>query len=220
MSSKNPNPEVEAAAAELRAGMEGLSDRQRAEATSALGSIGDKWWVLLVLGVISLVAGLLVVFNPNAAILTIAIFFGIWLLVSGIFTLIRGFGDTMETGARVLSIIVGALSIVLGIMCFRNIANAVELLALFVGIGLVMRGLLEFIVGLSAKGTDGRGSLIFLGVVTFALGVAALVWPNLALGTLVYLIGFALIVMAILEIISAFRVKAFGDRIDEVISVI
>ena len=79
-------------------------------------------------GVISLVAGLLVVFNPNAAILTIAIFFGIWLLVSGIFTLIRGFGDTMETGARVLSIIVGALSIVLGIMCFRNIANAVELL--------------------------------------------------------------------------------------------
>ena len=61
MSSKNPNPEVEAAAAELRAGMEGLSDRQRAEATSALGSIGDKWWVLLVLGVISLVAGLLVV---------------------------------------------------------------------------------------------------------------------------------------------------------------
>ena len=220
MSSKNPNPEVEAAAAELRAGMEGLSDRQRAEATSALGSIGDKWWVLLVLGVISLVAGLLVVFNPNAAILTIAIFFGIWLLVSGIFTLIRGFGDTMETGARVLSIIVGALSIVLGIMCFRNIANAVELLALFVGIGLVMRGLLEFIVGLSAKGTDGRGSLIFLGVVTFALGVAALVWPNLALGTLVYLIGFALIVMAILEIISAFRVKALGDRIDEVISVI
>ena len=220
MSSQNSNPEVEAAAAELRAGMEGLSDRQRAEATSALGSIGDKWWVLLVLGVISLVAGLLVVFNPNAAILTIAIFFGIWLLVSGIFTLIRGFGDTMETGARVLSIIVGALSIVLGIMCFRNIANAVELLALFVGIGLVMRGLLEFIVGLSAKGTDGRGSLIFLGVVTFALGVAALVWPNLALGTLVYLIGFALIVMAILEIISAFRVKAFGDRIDEVISVI
>ena len=220
MSSKNPNPEVEAAAAELRAGMEGLSDRQRAEATSALGSIGDKWWVLLVLGVISLVAGLLVVFNPNAAILTIAIFFGIWLLVSGIFTLIRGFGDTMETGARVLSIIVGALSIVLGIMCFRNIANAVELLALFVGIGLVMRGLLEFIVGLSAKGTDGRGSLIFLGVVTFALGVAALVWPNLALGTLVYLIGFALIVMAILEIISAFRVKALGDRIDEGISVI
>ena len=68
MSSKNPNPEVEAAAAELRAGMEGLSDRQRAEATSALGSIGDKWWVLLVLGVISLVAGLLVVFNPNAAV--------------------------------------------------------------------------------------------------------------------------------------------------------
>ena len=218
MSSQNSNPEVEAAAAVLRADMEGLSDGQRAEATSALGTIGDKWWVLLVLGVISLIAGLLIVFNPNAAVLTIAIFFGIWLLISGIFTLIRGFGDAMENGARVLSIIVGALSIVLGIMCLRNIASAVEVLALFVGIGLVMRGLLEFIVGLSAKGTDGRGSLIFLGVVTFALGIAALVWPNLALGTLVYLIGLSLIIMAILEIISSFRIKAVGDRIDEVIS--
>ena len=150
----------------------------------------------------------------------IAVFFGIWLLVSGIFTLIRGFGDKLDTSARVLSIIVGALSIVLGIMCFRSIADAVDILVLFIGIGLIMRGILEFVVGLGAKGVQGQGSMIVMGIVTLLLGIGILVWPNIGLATIVYFLGFALILMAILEIISAFRVKAVADRIDDVVAAV
>lgn len=219
MATQNPQPDaVSAAADELRAGMAGLTPEQQAEAKTMLGSIGDKWWLLLGLGVISLIAGLLIVFNPAAAVATIALFFGIWLLVSGIFTLIRGFGDKMETGAKVLSIIVGALSIVLGIMCFRNLANAVEILVLFIGISLIMRGILETVVGISAKGAEGRGWLITLGILTLLVGIGILVWPNIGLATIVYFIGFTLILMGILEILASFRVKKVGDNIDEVLA--
>ena len=221
MATQNPgSDEVAAAAAELRQGMATMTPEQQAEAKSVLGSIGDKWWLLLVLGIISLIAGLLIVFNPKAAVHVIAVFFGIWLLVSGIFTLIRGFGDKLDTSARVLSIIVGALSIVLGIMCFRSIADAVDILVLFIGIGLIMRGILEFVVGLGAKGVQGQGSMIVMGIVTLLLGIGILVWPNIGLATIVYFLGFALILMAILEIISAFRVKAVADRIDDVVAAV
>ena len=205
-------------AADVRAGAANAAAAQKAEMSSALGEIGNKWWLLLILGIISLIAGLLIVFNPGAALLTIAIFFGAWLLVSGIFTLIRGFADDLDTGARILAIISGALSIVLGIMCFKNIANSVLILTLFVAIGLILRGLFELIVGLTSKGAEGRGWMITLGIITLLAGIAVLVWPGIGLATLVYIIGFALILMGIFEIIGSFKFKHLGDRIDDAIA--
>lgn len=211
---------VAAAASELREGMRDLTPAQQAEAKSMLGSIGDQWWLLLVLGIITLIVGLLIVFNPQAAVITIAIFLGIYLIISGIFTLVRGFGDKLETSGKVLAIIVGVISIILGILCLRNIASAVEILVLFIGIGLIMRGILELILGFSAKGVEGRGWVIFLGIITLVAGIVVLVWPALGLGVFVYVIGITLIIMAILEIIASFRVKSVSNKMDQVVAAI
>ena len=62
--------------------------------------------------------------------------------------------------------------------------------------------------------------MIVMGIVTLLLGIGILVWPNIGLATIVYFLGFALILMAILEIISAFRVKAVADRIDDVVAAV
>jgi len=114
MSTQNPDDLTAAAAAELRRDMAGLSPDEQAAAKTMLGSIGDKWWLLLALGIISLIVGVLIVLNPAQAFNVILIFFGIWLIISGILNIVRGFGDKLESGARVLSIIVGALSLILG----------------------------------------------------------------------------------------------------------
>jgi len=205
-------------AADVSAGAPRVTADQKAVMESTLGQIGNKWWLLLILGIVSLIAGIVIVLNPGAAVLTIAVFFGAWLLVSGIFTLVRGFADDLDTAARVLAIISGALSIVLGIMCFKNIANSIVILTLFIGIGLILRGLFELIIGVSAKGAEGRGWVITLGVITLLAGIAVLVWPGLGLSTLVYLIGFSLILMGIFEIIGSFKFKNLGNRIDDAIS--
>ena len=53
MSTQNSGDAVAAAAAALREGMSGLTPEEQAEAKTMLGSIGDKWWLLLVLGIIN-----------------------------------------------------------------------------------------------------------------------------------------------------------------------
>jgi len=217
MSTQNPDP-TQVAADALRRDLSGLTPEEQAEAKSLLGSIGDKWWLLLALGVITLIIGLLIVLNPLQAFNVILIFFGVYLVISGIFTIIRGFGDKLETGAKVLAIITGAISLLLGILCFRSWTDAALILILFVGISLVFRGILELVIGFSAKGAEGRGAVIFFGIVTLIIGIAFLVWPGLAGATIIYFIGFSLLVMGILEIISAFRVRAVGNRIDSVLA--
>jgi len=218
MSTQNPDDLTAAAAAELRRDMAGLSPDEQAAAKTMLGSIGDKWWLLLALGIISLIVGVLIVLNPAQAFNVILIFFGIWLIISGILNIVRGFGDKLESGARVLSIIVGALSLILGVLCFRSWTDAALILVIFVGVSLIFRGLLELMIGLSAKGEEGRGWLIFMGIVTLLLGVAFIAWPGLAGATIIYFLGISLIIVAIFEIIASFRVRSLSKEIDRVVA--
>jgi uncharacterized membrane protein HdeD (DUF308 family) len=207
-----------AAADALREDMRGMSPAEQAEVRNVLGSVGDKWWLLLVLGILTALLGLVIVFNTNAAILTIAIFFGIYLLVSGIVEVVRGFGDSLDTSVRVLSIIVGALSIVLGVLCLRNIATSVEILVLFVGITFIMRGVLELVVGFSNQGTQGSGWFVFTGILGILAGIVVLVWPHLSLSLLVWLLGFWLIVLGVIEIVLSFRVRHASHQLDAVVA--
>jgi uncharacterized membrane protein HdeD (DUF308 family) len=203
------------AAAQARQEFDALSPDQQQEVKTLLGSLGSKWWLLLVLGILTIIVGLLIVLNPSAAILTIAIFFGIYLLVSGIFEVVRGFSDNLDTGSKVLTIIVGAISIVLGLMCLRNIATSVDILVLFIGITFIMRGILELVVGFSNRGTQGSGWFIFMGFLGIVAGIVVLSWPKLSLGTLVILLGIWLIVLGVFEIVAAFQIKRGHEAINQ-----
>ncbi len=203
------------ATASMRSEYDALSPEQQQEVKTLLGSLGSKWWLLLVLGILTIIVGLLIVFNPGAAILTIAIFFGIYLLISGIVEVVRGFSDDLDTGSRVLTIIVGAISIVLGLLCLRNIATSVEILVLFIGITFIMRGILDLVVGFSNQGTKGSGWFIFMGIMGLIAGIIVLVWPKLSLGTLVVVLGIWLVILGVFEIVAAFQIKGGHDAINE-----
>jgi len=140
--SSGPTPEQLAAANEqLQAQVNALREdfnaqvgavtpEEKAQAQQALsegvGSIGDKWWLLLVLGVITTIVGLVAVFSPSTALTWLAVLFGIWLVVSGIFQLVRAFGSGLDGGDRTLFLIAGALSIILGVLCFRSALGVVR----------------------------------------------------------------------------------------------
>lgn len=173
-----------------------------------LHQVGKSWWIVLVTGILSILLGLLFLFWPGATILVIAVFFGVWLIVSGIVQLVQGFNNDLTTGQRVLSIIVGVLSIILGVLCFRGgIANGVYILSLFVGFSFLFRGIWQFIGGIQAKGVPGRGLLIFSGVLGIIAGIIVLAVPFESLTVLALIAGIWLIIMGILEIVYSFGIK-------------
>lgn len=78
------------------------------------------WQVVLLTGVASLILGVLVLVWPGASLAAAGVLFGLYLLVSGIFQLVSAFGTHRTTSLRVLAFISGALSIMLGLFCFRG----------------------------------------------------------------------------------------------------
>ena len=98
------------------------------------GATGRGW--LLAFGVLALVAGVLVVFQPGGGILVLVYGLILWFLVAGVHDLLAA----SSSEHRVWSLVLGVLSIVVAIVLLVSPGTAVGALALFVALGFVFRG--------------------------------------------------------------------------------
>lgn len=170
-----------------------------------LSAVGRAWWLLLFGGLISLGVGIFALAAPEKTVVVVAILFAIYLIVSGIFEIVRAFGSGLSGGTRTLLIITGVLSLILGLFAIREAINATELLAIFIGIAFLFRGFGSLFLGFDSS--DGRGWNIFFGIIMLIGGVVILVQPLISLVTLAWVVGIWLIVIGIYEIIAAFMVR-------------
>ena len=182
------------------------------EAGQAMAAIGRNWWLLIIMGIVSVIVGVFCVVQPADTFKTLSWLFAIYLIVSGIVELIRGFASGLSGGMRALLFITGALSLILGAVALRSYYDpdggflAEYILAIFIGVSFLFRGFTVLFIGVDGKGQPGRGWNIFAGIVIIIGGMIILTNPISALA-LTWVVGIWLIVLGIFEVISAFMVK-------------
>jgi len=100
-------------------------------------------WLSALLGLLSLAAGLLALYNPVAGAISLVWVMGAWFVVGGIFELAMGFSIPV---GRTWLILVGIINIALGAwVTMMSPANAFAFLGYLVGISLTLRGLWSLI---------------------------------------------------------------------------
>lgn len=185
-------------------------DPNDVEFEETLEGIGNHWGLVLVLGIASLLVGIVAVVWPGKTVLVVAVLLAIWLIVTGVFQIIRGFGRGLSGGLRALLFISGGLSLILGIIAFGSMFQAAEILAIFVGIAFLFQGFGLLFFGAERK--EGRGWNIFGGIVLLLGGFAVLVWPAITLIALTWVVGIWLIVAGIMEIFAAFGLRSASKK--------
>jgi uncharacterized membrane protein HdeD (DUF308 family) len=166
------------------------------------------WQAMLVIGVVSVVVGVMVLVWPGPTIVVLAVLFGIYLLVSGVFQLVAAFGGHVSGGWRAMLIVSAVLSFILGFFALRHLGDAVLLMALWIGIGWMFRGVAVLVAAADApSGTSGRGWNVFFGVVLLIGGAMLIVWPFNSVAVLTLVAGWWLIFMGIVEVVSAIQVR-------------
>jgi uncharacterized membrane protein HdeD (DUF308 family) len=173
-----------------------------------LEAVGRSWGWLLMLGVLTLLFGVVLLVWPGKTLVVIAVFLGIYLLVSGIFQIVAGFATSgLDGGMRALAVVAGIVSVLLGLFAFRSIAHSVVLLVLLIGFGWLFRGLVRMIAAIADKTTVARGWQIAEGLLGALAGVVILVWPAPSLQVLAWISGIILVLLGLIEVVAAFKVR-------------
>lgn len=171
-----------------------------------VSQLSDIWWVYLLQGIAAIILGLMFLAAPDATLLTLVTFIGVYWLITGVFSLVRVFVD--RSIPWIWSLLIGVVGVLAGVFVLRHpllsaLAVPTTLVIIFGVQGLVM-GLLELVGGF--KG-DGIGSVI-LGAINILIGLLLLSSPVMAALAVPFVLGVLLLVQGVGLIIWAFRVHA------------
>ena len=167
--------------------------------------LAGSWQAAMVLGVLTLVLGLIVALHPSTSVNVVAVLLGILMILSGLFHLIRVF-DLAEPH-RVWLGITGLLFIVIGVILIRHLHLTRSLIGLIIGITWIVQGLAALIAGISGGVREGRAWWIIFGAASLIAGIAVAVTPASSLDVLATLLGIWFIVMGVFEVIGGLLLR-------------
>ena len=167
--------------------------------------MAESWQATLVLGVLTLILGIVVSFHPSGSLNVVAVLIGILMILSGIFHLIRVFGH--DEAHRVWLGLAGLLFIVIGVVLIRHLHLTVALIGLLVGLTWIVQGVTALIGGIAGGAREGRGWWIAFGAISLIAGIVVTATPTSSLTVLAALLGVWFIIMGIIEIIGAFMLR-------------
>ena len=135
-----------------------------------------KPWVLwLLIGIVSVVGGILALMNPFAASITVELFIGYMLIVIGTLIILSAFQDR-GWGVRIWALLLGVLVAVVGINLVTNPLQGVLALTLVVAVLLGLLGIIRLVIAFNPLAASACWPLVFSGVLSLAL--AAMIFAN------------------------------------------
>jgi uncharacterized membrane protein HdeD (DUF308 family) len=175
---------------------------------SQVEPIARNWWLFFVLGLVSIVAGVLAIAYPDITLLAVGIFLGVALLFLGGMSIVEAIVG--EDESRTLDAIVGVLAVVAGLVCLRRPGESLLALVVVLGIYLVVSGGIGFVRSFSTL--EDRALRMALAIIDVILGILILSIPELSLVTLAILFGVSLILRGAFACWVAFRLRGLRER--------
>ncbi len=87
------------------------------------GVVG-RWWLTLIFGVVALGVGVYLVRHPNVSFDTLILLIGFTLIIRGVFDVVAGFLENRLATTRVMSVVVGVVSVIAGVIVLRQPESA------------------------------------------------------------------------------------------------
>jgi uncharacterized membrane protein HdeD (DUF308 family) len=148
------------------------------------------WWLLVLVGSLSLVTGLIILIKPGDSLATLAVIAGIFLLVDGTLEFASAF--LRSTRDRGMVALFGAITAIVGVLLIRHPIGGVTAIALLIGLWLIVIGVIR--LATAFDGHEHRDWYAFVGVVELLAGIVIVANPDIGLATLAIVLGIGFIV--------------------------
>jgi uncharacterized membrane protein HdeD (DUF308 family) len=166
--------------------------------------------LLIAAGALGVIAGLLALVYPDLTLLALALIAGINLMVLGIANLVDAFGGEQDSTSRILSVVLGLIGIIAGLVVIRRPGESLLAVVIVLGIWLVVSGIVDFVRAFA--NLEDRALRLLAALADVVLGILILALPDLSLGTLAVLIALAFLVRGGFAIVRGFQLRRAADQ--------
>lgn len=176
-------------------------------------TFGRNWWALVVRGIAAIAFGVLAIVWPGITALVLAILFGAYALVDGIFALVSAFSGRVPTDHWWGVVLEGLVGVAVGIFTFFWPGITLLSLVILIAIWAIATGVLEIIAAIRLREHIRDEWLLVLGgIVSILFGVAVLAVPPAGLLALVWINAIYALVFGALMIALGIRLRNFSHR--------
>ncbi len=163
------------------------------------------WWVPVIRGIAAILFGIIAFTHPVMAIATLVLFFGVWVLIDGIFRIVGAIGHRSNPDWG-WQLVIGILGIIVGLLTFHAPQITALALVIYIAAWALMIGASEIVLAVKLRHEiKGEWFLILMGLASIVFAILLLWNPVAGAAALIWLIAWYAVVLGILEIIFGFR---------------
>jgi uncharacterized membrane protein HdeD (DUF308 family) len=167
------------------------------------------WWQIALRGFIALIFGILVLAWPGVSLFILAIIFGAYVFVDGIFTLVAAVNYKAGAGRRTWLFIRGIAGIIVGLITFFWPAITEIALVMLIAAWALVTGVMELVFAFRAnQNTAIKWMFAISGILSLILGFLLLARPIIGALVIIWVIGAYAVLAGILLIILGFRLRS------------
>lgn len=170
--------------------------------------MADHWWVPLLRGIAAILFGLMALIWPGLTVYALLLVFGVYAIFDGVMSTVVAFRRKSSDDRWWAWALDGALSILIGLMAlFWPEATALAFIIWMAAWG-VVAGVFRIIAALRLRHEiEGEWALGLSGLLLVAWGVLLALVPAAGLLSIAWLIGLFALLIGVVMIVLAFRLK-------------
>src|SRR5262249_34328693 len=173
-----------------------------------LETLKRGWWFLVLSGVCAVAFGVLIFVYPGITVKALVFLFGVYALLTGIFTFMVGIRAPQGAPGKGVVVILGLLGIAAGVVTFMYPNQTGQALLLLIGWWAIATGVLEVAEAIQLrKELTNEWLLILAGALSILVGVFFIIKPEAGALVVVWLIGAYAIAWGVMLLALAVKLK-------------
>jgi len=138
-----------------------------------------NWWVSVIRGVAAIVFGVMAFAYPGLTVATLVLFFGVWVLIDGVFRVVGAIGHHASDPEWGFHVIIGIVGIVVGFLTFHAPKITALALIIYIAAWALTTGATEIALAIKLRQEiKGEWFLILMGLASIFFAVM-LLWNPL-----------------------------------------
>ena len=171
-----------------------------------------QWWILVLRGIFAILFGVAMLLWPGITLLTAAVIFALFILVSGVVDIISSIMQIRKNSTWWLTMLLGIVQVAAGAYIAQRPGVTLAVLVLVIGFVLIVRGLFEFIVAFDFHGSM-RALLIIVGLITALAGIFVLRHPQTGGIAFAWVLGIYGLIAGPVAIALGIQAKHYQDQL-------